>query len=487
MTALPSQSPRMEVSYTDTTVGVVCFNLHAAQETSKAFTKIRRAALAADRSRAAKEALAGMVQEFVEAHYWRLRAHEWCHILQGFTYPALYLRSLRELEFVHAVLNHVRSAADIQRPFRFESDPEWLATIRGPQEHIYRLWFDDKTFVMEPGDRGSPTREDVSETDLLESDAMIFQYKVEIGDEGTGQDFDRWLLQPRHYARAYKLVARHLGSQNAYVALPALVRASYETTWPVTVFAHLLELTLQTETNLPSQVGLDDYYQGLSRFVQTNIPRASDGPSPEEPSREEPLARLDDDALAVLADKGRYSPLTPYVKQYLERRVTFRGSDYPRWLFHPQEFLKPNAVRAGDDGPDSFRPLLTRTRVVDPAYRPGQSILEFAPEIRGRPWPFLPQMTYEQFVMDSLRYKQLAFEITVSRYRDIPHWCPHTQCEWHDLYLCRRWAQVPKEYRTCWFPKWFEVATLHTLGYQCGEKYLRPLTKEEADFGDIQG
>jgi hypothetical protein len=469
---------RREVSYTDTTIGAVWFNIHVPPSPSSDLANILRLA-AAPATKAVKDELIAAVRNHVDEHHWPLRAHEWCHVLQAFAYPALYLRSLRELRVVQQTLDSLQGSGEIKRPFKVLLDPDWLATIRGPQEHVYRLHFEaDNTFVLEPASADSPsTIDDITETDLLESDAMIFQFKVERRGEGTGKEFADWLRQPRHYARAFKLAARYLGESNAFVALPALVRSSYETTWPVTAFAHLIELILQSPSDLPMQIGVDRLYDFLSFSLTKNLPSPSQGPDSREPGRQEEFVYLDVDALGRLADQGEYSPLTPYVRTFLARRKA--DSDYPRWLFHPHEFFTGRDVLAGVSGIDEYRPVISITRILHPEIRLGQSVLEVAPAFADKPWPPLPEMTYQQYLVDWIRYKELVFEMATPAYEGYGHSCPHTACQWHDTSLCRKWATIPKRYEDCWFPQWFSVATLHTLEGQGPDKYLRPLTKEE--------
>lgn len=85
--------------------------------------------------------------------------------------------------------------------------------------------------------------------------------KAEIGAEGTGKGYRRWIREPQRprYSTTFNFLARVLGEENAYVALPALVRAAFCTTHPLEVFASLVAMTVRWEINWPTYMGIDKY------------------------------------------------------------------------------------------------------------------------------------------------------------------------------------------------------------------------------------
>lgn len=105
--------------------------------------------------------------------------------------------------------------------------PEWRETFYAPTT-LYRLGGSREAGVsIDPCDPRDRRGNDLSESDLIEEDASIFQYKVEIGADGTGQGYARWLHEKHRYTMVFKFLSRLLGPENAYTALPPLVRADF--------------------------------------------------------------------------------------------------------------------------------------------------------------------------------------------------------------------------------------------------------------------
>src|SRR5262245_27898935 len=95
------------ISYADTTIGAIFFNITPRAEGAE----VESIRAAAHRGDASQEPSSPLVSDYfsqlalyIDKYHHSLVVHEWFHILQAITYPALYLRSLRELRLVVKIL-----------------------------------------------------------------------------------------------------------------------------------------------------------------------------------------------------------------------------------------------------------------------------------------------------------------------------------------------------------------------------------------------
>jgi hypothetical protein len=115
-----------------------------------------------------------------------------------------------------------------------------ISTIR------YRITLGERTARWTFANPGEIGLNILTETDLLEEDASVFQYRTEIGTSGTGAGYSRWLKEKARYTMTFALLRRIFGAEDAFLALSPLVRAAYSTTWPMTTFMALLNMVLKS-------------------------------------------------------------------------------------------------------------------------------------------------------------------------------------------------------------------------------------------------
>jgi hypothetical protein len=466
----------MPLSYADTTVGAIAFNIDLEQEIDQ--QAVANLIDLSERRRDGRidgRTWSNAALWFLHTRRRPLLAHESCHILQAVSYPALFLRSLRELLLVRRVFARIRREESMRVPIgevlRVGLPPDLNATLHAPV-YLYRIEIDGYAARVLPGNVEHPSVYDITETDLLEADASIFQYKVEIGGPGKARSYLRWLREPGRSSMVFKLVARHLGNaESAYIAVPVLVRAAFSTTWPVNAFASLLAATREWDPSLPVELGIEGFARLV--FPKTAERFAPKGPAPDptEAAGKDTFMFLDDEAHRALAASNPVHPLSPLVIRYLAERK--RSPGFPDWFVHPYKYFE----REGDELSELiqvYRAPLIATRLVHPRLRINDTVLDFAtrefPEETGR----AGQEDYHTYIRLLLMAKEFVFLLATDNYDGDSHNCHHTDCRFHASRLCQRWAPVPKEFLDCEFPGWLADGTAHRLTYDDKSVILEP-------------
>lgn len=465
------------VSYADTTVGAVFFNvrLPATGETRQRIVDSYQSFLNAPDNLAARQQYAVQLGNFVNTYCGSIFQHEWCHILQAISYPGLYLRSLHEFFSVSQILSCLRQDPAPEKPVRLFLSQEWMETWTIPTIP-YRITIEEggarKAFAN-PGEIGLNI---LTEADLLEEDASVYQYRSEIGAIGTGGGYSRWLKEKARYTMTFALLRRVFNVEDAFLALSPLVRAAYSTTWPMTTFVALLNMVLRERPKTPSFLGIDGYYQLLiesledSQGISRKIPHAYD------PAPHDPYSLLDRQGFRVLIDEFQEHPLQPLARDLWEKPLqTASGRD---GLFHPYELWD----RRKQETPKELEPYwppLTVMRATD--LDVGSAAVLTPERFGGKPCPFLPEMSYEEYFLESVKRKSLALLLVSDFYRGTPHYCVHNACPLHSVNLCRRWPDIPDHFENCKFPGWMEIATHHRV--DSGTRTLQP-TRSKREVKD---
>jgi hypothetical protein len=453
---------RAIASHADTTIGAVFFNLSPlgrASDEVRAFVPKRPV------SPESRKEYARRLQWYLETYHYSLLVHEYFHIIQALVYPALYLRCLRELHLAFQVLSWYRHDQEPRRPIRMWLPPDWKQTFFAPTT-TYRLSGSRGGGIsLDLGDPRDRRSNDLTESDLIEEDASIFQYKVEIGAEGTGEGYYRWLHEKYRYTMAFKFLSRLLGRENAYIALPPLVRTAFRTTWPMTTFASLLDLTLRQPVDLPQRLGIDEYFDFLVGSTEESPSLGRQLPDHDSPATEDAYAYLDATLHGTLVQASDRHPLYPLARDLWVDRPDPPSLD---WIFHPYRAFDRWRRTVVDATVEGCMPPITVIRLLDPALSVNDALAIVHPRFHGKPCPFLPDVEYDLYLRDAMDRKYLAFSLVTSAFDSYDHNCWHDQCPIFPTGLCRRWWPVPDDFRTCGFPTKFQALTYHKIDLAAG-------------------
>ena len=432
-------------SFADTTLGAVVFNIET-QGRGPLSDDLVASALRRKESATARQEYIDGAFNYLTAHHWPLVVHEWGHILQALASPAVYLRCARELVLTVGLLSNLRNSAQ-PVGLRTQLQQDWRSLLYGPTTLIYRIGVRENGLSLERGDPQDRRPNDITETDVLEEEISIFQYKVEIDAEGTGAGYGRWLQERGRYTMVFKFLARLLGPESAYVALPALARVAFSTTWPVNTFATLLARTVGHDATLPESLGLDGYLDVMRAEAEATLPRARPGPAS---AFDEENGLIESEAFRDLVDSYRPHPLRP-LRQAL---VADEREDFPASvLLHPHAYFDRRAQAPTDDELWKLWPPMTIIRLIDPRLRVTDGILSVAPALMTAESTFIDGMTNPRYLTELFKQKQLTFSLA-GLLDDQPPYCPHSACPIYPTGVCKAWMELPDDYAHCSFPEW---------------------------------
>lgn len=208
------------------------------------------------------------------------------------------------------ILSAIRnSCEEIEKPLKFKLSPELEFTLLAPIKP-YRISIGDKGELnFSEGDSHDIRSNDLTETQLIEEDASIFQYKTEIGGPGTGKGYYRYLQERGRYTMAFKFLANMIGVDNAYIALPPLVRAAFMTTWPMTTFSNLVAFTVRVSKNIPTDLGINDYFKYLIDALEDSPSLKREFPDIDGSALFDSYSFLDGNAMNQMIQESKIHPL----------------------------------------------------------------------------------------------------------------------------------------------------------------------------------
>jgi hypothetical protein len=407
-----------------------------------------------------------LVMSWVQAEHYPLMAHEWGHVLQAVSHPALYLRCLREYSAVCTVV-------DVLRKDRYSVSPPFTPSQPWGTELIWptiplRISVEEGLPEVDMAEPDWLLPCDLSEADLLEDAASIFQYKAEIGTQGSAEGYRRWLEEPgRHrYGRTFNLLSKLLSPADAYVALPCLVMAGYLTSLPVHGFASALAMTVREAPAPPAKMGIDLYWQYLEDCLKASLP-VGNCPDPRRPLHEEGDHRLVDRAgMLWLADQFPEHPLSPLVKRaWADEAEVQQIQDA---ILHPYRAFD-RGERNAHEWVETYRPPITSFRILGDM-RLEDSLLLFSPTLLESVGPGgeKGEESWLSYLFDLIGIKAFVFAAATPILRSLPHNCDHQDCPMYGYELCRGWLHIPARFEECNFPDWLRRVALREMDYDAG-------------------
>jgi hypothetical protein len=434
------------ISVADPAVGTIFFHLRPDSSIDDSRSVIEAAHRRHESETATAEYQQRLLRYLFDHHY-PLVVHEWAHMLQAIAYPGVYLAAVRALVLGERIWIELQEDPE-DWPLRRPVPTAWWSTIQMPTQP-WRFWVDDQLVVQAAvADRSDRRRNEIAETDLLEEDASIFQYKVEIGADGSGQGYRRWLSEQHRYRSCFKFLVGLLGVEEAYVALPGIVRACFRTTSPLLTFVRLVRATLVETPRTLAKRDADAYLRWAMDVTERGLglPRA---PIEFSTLADTTDAFVDDRAWATLIESG-WHPL-----QQLARTIRAESDGdpaAPEWLLHPWQQFQRSPQRPSQEFFDTYWPPLAAVAVAHRELLTGDAILMIS---ERKYMPDADERKAFYFAMTSILRRHIAFQIFGGHHDDLPHPCPHHQCEYHATGLCQRWPNIPSDPRDCPFPQWF--------------------------------
>ena len=403
---------------------------------------------------------AGLVQYAWDRHR-SLIAHEWAHVLQVASYPYLFLRAARqgrEMSGVSVFLEKNPGEWPLPLPVRMVD--EWRDSRLLSQVPV-RVRVLDREVAFEPvTTMGAIVRGALTESDLIEEDAQIFQYRVEIGSRGNGAAYRRWLRERPRYSLVYNLLTRYLGVEPAYRLLPLLVRLAFATTRPLEAFFRSFGMVYGNGLHELSSGwdSLDVVHQILERNLAERLgPVAADSLTMFRSELADPPGVIDERLMAQLLDRGRQLPVSVLTQAHLDGGPDERGA-ITRILAEPWEYFPRR--RPPVDALATFLPPGFVFRPAGAAW--GASVISVSPLLSNTPFPPIAGADYGQWFVEVLRARRVWKAIHAGAAGANPG-CAQDSCRFHGTGLCHGWFPFPKAVDDCAFPQFFTLTTKHDV------------------------
>jgi hypothetical protein len=413
-----------------------------------------------------REEFINMVMSWIQAAHYPLMVHEWGHALQAISHPALYLRCLREYRAVWTVIGILRAErTPVSMPFT-PSQP-WGTELVWPTNPL-RISVDGGFPQVGLAEEDWLLPRDLSEADLLEDAASVFQYKAEIGSQGSVEGYQRWLREPghHHYSRTFNFLSKLLSPADAYVALPCLVMSAYLTNWPVNGFASLLAMTVRETPAPPARMGVDLYWKYLDDCLKAVMPVGA-CPDPRRALEEEGEHRIiNQTGMLGLADEFSQHPLSPVVRLAWSDEANLQRIQEA--ILHPYRAFD-RSERAAHGWVEAYQPPVTSFRVLGDM-RLRDTLLLFSPTLLGAEGPDgeKGEEGWLSFLFDLINMKSFVFSAATPLLRSLPHNCDHQACPLHPYDMCRGWIHIPDRFEDCNFPDWLSRVALREVDHEAG-------------------
>lgn len=386
--------------------------------------------------------------------------HEWAHVLQLATYPFLFLRSARAGRVMAGPGLYLReNPGRHSLPLQVTMDERWrMSSMLGTIGFHAQLRGDGVKLSAVEGD--AVRRGVLTERDLIEEDATVFQFRAEIAARGKGAAYRNWLRERPRYSRLFSFLVQHLDEDVAMRVLPILVRVAYRTTRPLEGFFRSFGAVLQMgapddpdEDEALERVLLDQLREGMGTLGPSDL-------TMDKPELDDPAGVIGDDALDELARAYAQLPFS------LLTQIDRHGSDDQRGiataaLRRPWEFFDRYAQDLDERLTDYLPPAIT-VSLDHPAFPMGSSLLAPSPLLAKTPFAAIEGVTFGDWTSGAIKGRAMWRGILTAAAGPNAR-CPHRSCPYHASGMCREWLTIPKAPEDCEFPEFLARSTNHQI------------------------
>jgi len=355
-------------------------------------------------------------------------------------------------------------------PLQLELDERWrLSSMLGTIG--FRADVAEDGVKLSPVESGVVARGTLTERDLIEEDATVFQYRAEIAGRGTGRAYRNWLRERPRYTRLFAFLARHFGDDRALRALPVLVRVAYRTTRPIESFFKSFGTLIgerRSGWDLIADQDLDD--ETLEEVLFGNLREHLGSVDVSEltmgkPELDDPAGIIDDQSFETLAAHYQQLPIAPLTQINLHGSENQRGIATEA-LRAPWRFFNRWSREFDHSLVDYLPPAIT-VALDDPNFPFGSSLLVISPLLNRTEFPLIKGHTYADWLNAVLKARMLWRGFPEGMTGDNAR-CPHATCAYHPSGLCQGWMTIPAQAADCEFPEFFTATTKHTLSIDGG-------------------
>lgn len=380
--------------------------------------------------------------------FWILHAHEYCHFLQTFFYPYLYL------------LSYFQFKALIRFPIQVKETKEDI--------DIDKIWFSEKIdenfkissqkfpFYWNGNELTIPESEQghnirwFSLNDFVENATSIFQFQIITDNKSNYDDYYEWISYPSNkvYKNVYLFLEKKVGKATAFNMIRKLTQVMFRTTDPVPVFRSLVNYWIKNHSDKEDleieylEVLVNSIKQESSIIDLHGLFSVFDLP-------ETRYIGLDD-FLSILVQTEEY-PLSHLIKSFVNKYNIYEEYNNCIIEIDREKFFKLYY--------NDFKPHLVQYYFQDlelnlkPLIELCDNYFEIKINIKGKD---IGDFYY--VLNNQMKIADTSFEIIQSKSDDlIPMNCSIKECPIYHIKLCRTWKSTPKNYNDCTFPIFFKL------------------------------
>ena len=383
-----------------------------------------------------------------------LLSHEWAHIMQVSAYPLLLLRAARQGRLIPGMITAIAGLevpAGLPAVLRLDDDWHFSSLI---ETLPIRLHAADQGIRMEAVETLDPRRGTLRELDLVEEDATIFQYRVEIGSPGTGPGYRRWLIERPRYSAIFSFLTDFMTDDQALQLIPVICRVCFATIRPLESLAVILSDLVQFGADtFTSDYAYDEWDATAEDLFRDRLRGRYPIASAE--SVDFRLSAMHDAQGLITAEQhARIAEVSPHlVASLLAQWSQDDNGLLTAVLRHPWQFFERRG-RGWDTRLDRYAPPVT---VYDLRAAEDRQLIVIATSEamkQQRAPVFLgADIGLPTLLLETLRRKYLV-DAALGQSPPVPE-CPHTHCRFHRTLLCRGWFPIPADAAACDFPEWF--------------------------------
>jgi hypothetical protein len=316
----------------------------------------------------------------------------------------------------------------------------------------------------------------LTERDLLEGDATVFQYRAEISGRGLGRAFRVWLRERPRYTRLFSFLATHFGDDAALRLLPIMVRVAFRATRPLEAFFGRFATIMHEGADFFLGLEMDDVELEDLFFTDLRSKQRSVDPdqiSMQSPEWDDPPGAIDPETFAEIVRRYPQLPVAPLTKLDLDGEEGQRGVAREA-LRYPERFFD-RRQRSFDPRLQDYLPPAITIALDDPEFPQNSTLLALAPVLERTQVPGLSGITYAEMTNIWLKSRWVWREILTGEAGPNQR-CPHAGCVFNPTGLCRGWLKVPRQPEECEFPDFFSQTTRHRIN--ADGSALEPLVAE---------
>lgn len=374
--------------------------------------------------------------------------HEFHHYLQSLCYPFLYYLNWLEFENLMELRLQVKSSEEPSFPIGdISMHNRYAANYRYTSQRFQLYWKNDQ-LMMKDAEFSSPENQVFSLNDMLEDVTSIFQYKLTV-ENPNYEDYYDWIRDPKNrcYKRLYLFMVKQVGKKQTYDLLPILVQAAFSTSEPIGAFCNS---ATYFNYHLPhyENFSTNEIYEKLISWLTEKLGMMDVDLTTIDNFVDTPVKVLDHHCIQKVVQYGLESfdmfhyPLGLHAQKFYKEITRNPAIKYYLIDIDREKF----AYLDNEFSPMAIHYYFHQMKGRDSLMMVGRDFLD------GKTPENIP---YRFYIRELMKLKEVTQAMFTRVQQHIPFNCHHTDCQYYQLEICKKWNSIPMDHKGCGFPAWF--------------------------------